>query len=195
MKYILEYDEKDIRDLMGDLDAVGQMKTFRGTLWARFNTFRLSNGSWSYSPVSFCFLETGPIFGTGDETKDKALMLEAIQSGNFSRPNNPDARSWSALRAGNEIVIDLLEKRIIQSRSKTCSTVEDLLGELRDSLVASQKFALQGELHKTRYYLSEDSASSVLVYGFLAPEGSPYLVTADLDKPIIKGEGINYFSE
>ncbi len=43
MKYILEYDEKDIRDLMGDLDAVGQMKTFRGTLWARFNTYRLFN--------------------------------------------------------------------------------------------------------------------------------------------------------
>lgn len=195
MKYILEYDERDIRDLMGDLDAVGQMKTFRGTLWARFNTFRLSNGAWTYNSVSFCFLETGPIFGTVDETKDKALMLEKIQSGDFSRPNNPDARSWSALRAGNEAVIDLLEKRIIQSLSETCSTMEDLLEELRESLVASQKSALQGEMHKTRFPYSVDAASTVLVYGFLAPEGSPYLVTADLDKPIIKGEGINYFRD
>jgi len=32
----------------------------------------------------------------------------------------------------------------------------------------------------------------VLVYGFLAPEGSPYLVTANLDKPILQGSSINY---
>ena len=195
MKYILEYDEKDIRDLMGDLDAVGQMKTFRGTLWARFNTFRLSDGSWTYNSVSFCFLETDPFYGTGNEDKDKTLMLEKIQSGDFSRPNNPDARPWSTLRAGNEAVIALLEKRIIQSLSETCSTMEDLLEELRESLVSSQKSALQGELNKTMYPYSEEAASTVLVYGFLAPEGSPYLVTANIEKPILKGDDINYHSE
>jgi hypothetical protein len=195
LRHILEYEDHEIQDLMGDLDSVGQMNPYQGTLWARFNTFRLSDGSWSYSPVALCFLETGPIFATGNETKDKALMLKTIQSGDFSRPNNPDARSWSALRAGNEIVIDLLEKRRVQSLAKSCSTMGELIENLREDLVASQKSALQGQLHKTRYYLNEDAASSVLVYGFLAPEGSPYLVTADLDKPIIKGEGINYYTK
>ena len=38
MKYILEYDDSDIRDLMGDLKSVGHMKEYAGTLWARFNT-------------------------------------------------------------------------------------------------------------------------------------------------------------
>ena len=195
MKYILEYEEADVRSLMGSLDSVGQMKTFRGTLWARFNTYRLFNDYWSSSPVIVCFLETEPFYGTGDEDKDKAIMFQKIQKGEFVRPKHPDARSWASLRSGNDVAIDLLEKRIIQSRSKTCSTMEDLLEELRESMVASQKYALQGELSKTRYPYSEDAASTVLVYGFLAPEGSPYLVTANIEKPILKGDDINYFSE
>jgi hypothetical protein len=47
-------------------------------------------------------------------------------------------------------------------------------------------------MHKTRYWDSEESASRVLVYGFLAPQGSPYLVTSNLEKPILKGNTINH---
>lgn len=192
MKYILEYDEADIRSLMGDLDAVGQMKTYKGTLWAHFNTYRLMSGYWTYTPVIVCFLETEPFYGTGDENKDKAIMFQKIQKGEFIRPKHPDARSWASLRSGNDVAIDLLEKRVIQSRSKTCSDIDDLIEELRESLVAAQKFALEGQLYKTKY-LNEDAASTVLVYGFIGLEGSPYLVTGDLDKPFENGSGINYY--
>jgi hypothetical protein len=195
MKYILEYEEADVRSLMGSLDSVGQMKTFRGTLWARFNTYRLMSDYWSSSPVILCFLRTETIFATGDETKDKALMLKSIQNGDFSRPNDPDARSWTSLRNGNKVAIDLLEKRRVQSLAKSCSTMEEFLEELREGLVGAQMYALQGQLSKTRYTYSEEAASTVLVYGFFAPEGSPYLVTSSIEKPIMKGDDINYFSE
>lgn len=195
MKYILEYDEADIRSLMGDLDSVGQMKSYKGTLWARFNTYKLSSDYWSSSPVAVCFLETEPFYGTGDENKDKTIMMEKIQKGEFVRPKHPDARSWASLRSGNDVAIDLLEKRVIQSRSKTCSDIDELIEELRESMVASQQYALGGQLHKTRYPYSEEAATNVLVYGFLGPEESPYLVTADLDKPFMKGEGINYYTK
>lgn len=192
MKYILEYEEADIRSLMGDLDRVGHMKSYVGTLWARFNTFRLGEDHWSYNPEYVCFLKTDPIYGTGDETKDKALMLKAIQSGNFFRPNDPYARSWASLKSGNPVVVDFLEKRKVQSLAKTCSTVDELIGKIREDLVRSQKYSLQGQMHKTRHWDSEEVASNVLVYGFLGPQGSPYLVTSNLDKPFMKGNGINY---
>lgn len=195
MKYILEYDEADIRSLMGDLETVGQMNPYKGTLWARFNTYRLFDDYWSLPPVAVCFLETDPFYGTGDEDRDKAIMFQKIQKGEFVRPKHPDARSWASLRSGNDVAIDLLEKRIIQSRSKTCSDIDDLIEELRESLVAAQKFALKGQLHKTRYPYSEEAASNVLVYGFIGPQDSPYLVTGDLDKPFENGEGINYYTK
>jgi len=193
MKHILEYE--DLEALYGDLKSLGvTRKELKGTLWARFNTYRLLSGYWTYTPVIVCFLETEPFYGTGDEEKDKSMMLQKIQKGEFVRPSHPSARPWDVLRGGNDVAIDLLEKSIIQSRAKTCSTIDDLIEELRESLVAAQKFALEGQLYKTRY-LNEEAASTVLVYGFLGPEDSPYLVTGDLDLPFEKGEGINYYTK
>ena len=192
LRHILEYDEADVRDLMGDLEAVGQMKSYKGTLWARFNTYRLMSDYWSYNPEIVCFLETEPFYGTGDEDKDRAIMLEKIQKGEFKRPSHPAARSWSSLRNGNKVAVDLMEKRRIQSLSKTCSTIDDLLQKIKEDLVRSQQYALQGQLNKTRYPYSEETASDVFVYGFLGPQESPYLVTADLDNPFQKGSDINY---
>ena len=192
MKHILEYDEVDIRDLMGDLDRVGHMKSYEGTLWARFNTYRLMDFYWSSSPEAVCFLKTDPFYGTGDEVKDNAIMLQKIQSGHFVRPKDPDARSWASLRAGNWMAVDFLEKSKVQSLAKTCSTIDELLEEIRQNLVRAQQYALKGQLDKTRYMYSEEAASNVLVYGFLGPQGSPYLVTANLEKPILKGASINH---
>lgn len=195
MKHILEYDERDIRDLMGTLDSVGHMKQYAGTLWARFNTYRFGEDHWSHNPEYVCFLKTNPIYGTGDETKDKALMLKAIQSGDFVRPKDPDARSWASLQRGNPMVISFLEKPKVQSLSKTCSTMDELIEEIREALVRAQQYSLKGELNKTRYTYSEAAASKVLVYGFLGSIDSPYLVTSDLDEPIQKGNDINYYKD
>jgi len=195
MKYILEYEDHEIRDLLGDLDRVGQTRNYVGTLWARFNTFRLGENYWSYNPEYVCFLKTDPIYGTGDEVKDKSLMLKAIQSGRFVRPKDPDARSWAFLQRGNPMAMGFLEKPKVQSLSKTCSTMDELLETIREDLVRSQKYALQDQMHQTKHWNSEEAASNVLVYGFLAPQGSPYLVTANLEEPILKGDTINYYKD
>ena len=192
LRHLLEYDDSDIRDLLGNLDSIGQTKNYVGTLWARFNTYRLLDDYWTTSPEYMCFLKTEPFYGTGDEDRDSAIMLQKIQSGNFFRPNDPDARSWASLKKGNPMVVDFLEKRKVQSLAKTCSTMDELVDQIRENLVRAQQYALEGQLNKTRYIYNEKSASTVLVYGFLAPEGSPYLVTANLDEPILKGSSINY---
>jgi len=174
MKHILEYEDHELRDLLGDLDSVGHMKKYVGTLWAAFKTYKLMDGFWTPNPEFVCFLKTHPIYATGNEDRDKALMLEAIQKGNFDRPNDPDVRSWSALEKGNKMVTDFLAKQNLQSLAKTCSTVDDLVQKISESLVRIQKISLEGQMHLTRYSHSEEDASSVSSYGFLAPVGSPY---------------------
>jgi len=197
MKYILEYE--DIEGLYGDLKSLGVTgKEMKGTLWAHFKTYRLYGNQWTKSPVIVCFLETEPFYGRGDEERDKAAMLQKIQRGEFKRPSHPDARSWDSLRRGNEIAIDLMEKSVVQSRAKTCSTMDDLLEELREAFVSSQEYALSENPPMTTSYGQEtlySYNSTVLVYGFLGPQDSPYLVTVDLDKPFMKGSDINYYKD
>ena len=200
MKHILEYE--DIEGIYGDLKSLGVTgKEMKGTLWAHFKIYRLYGNQWTKSPVIVCFLETEPFYGRGDEERDKAAMLQQIQRGEFKRPSHPDARSWDSLRRGNEIAIDLMEKSVVQSRAKSCSTMDDFIEELREAFVASQEYALSENPPMTTSYNQETlysydpSNSTVLVYGFLGPQDSPYLVTADLDKPFMKGSDINYYKE
>lgn len=194
LRHILEYENHEIRDLMGDLDSVGAMNPYRGVLWARFATHRLMSNRWTTYPEYMCFLETETIFATGGKSQDESLMLESIQNGTFVRPENPDARSWASLRSGNRGLIDLLEKRNVQSLARTCSTMGELIEKLREGLVGAQKVALEGELGKTLWPDNLGAASSVLVYGHIAPEGSPYLDTFDMNEPFEKGDGINHYT-
>ena len=200
LRHILEYEDHEIQDLMGGLDSVGQMKSLQGTLWARFATYKLGDDRfpyWSATSEIMCFLKTEPFFATGDHyhvDRDESIMLQKIQSGDFMRVLDLDARSYMSLKVGNPAAMEVLEKPNIQSLAQTCTTIDELTRKISQKLIETQKEELTkpGRLMKTVYPHNLDVASNVLVYGFIAPVGSPYLVTFDLDKPFIKGSGINH---
>ena len=199
LRHILEYEDHEIQDLMGDLDSVGQMKSLQGTLWARFATYKLDDDYWSYNPEIVCFLKTEPFFATGDHyhiERDESILLQKIQNGAFDRVLDPDARSYISLKVGNPAAMEVLESSNIQSLAQTCTNIDELTKRISQQLIETQKSELSkaGQLSKTRYPYSLESASSVLVYGFIAPVGSPYLKTFDMDKPFVKGSGINHKS-
>ena len=199
LRHILEYEDHEIQDLMGDLDSVGQMKSLQGTLWARFATYKLDDDYWSSSPEIMCFLKTEPFFSTGDHyhiERDESIMLQQIQKGDFDRVLDREARSYISLKLGNPAAMEVLESTNIQTLAQTCTNIDELTKKISQQLIGTQKAELTkaGQLSKTRYPFSEEAAASVLVYGFIAPVGSPYLVTFDLDKPFIKGSGINHKS-
>jgi hypothetical protein len=199
LRHILEYENHEIQDLMGDLDSVGQMKSLQGTLWARFTTYKLDDNYWSSSPEIMCFLKTKPFFATGDHyhvDRDESIMLQKIQKGAFKRVLDPDARSYISLKLGNPMAMGVLEESNIQALANSCTTIDGLIGKIRKALIQSQETELskEGQLMKTRYPYSLDAAANVLVYGFIAPVGSPYLKTFDMDKPFIKGDSINHQS-
>jgi hypothetical protein len=146
-----------------------------------------------------CFLKTEPFFATGDHynvDRDESIMLQKIQNGSFKRVLDLEARSQMTYRRGNPAAMEVLEKSNIQTLAQTCTNIDELTRRIRQQLVEAQKAELTkaGQLMKTVYPHNLDAAANVLVYGFIAPVGSPYLVTFDLDKPFIKGSGINHKS-
>ena len=200
LRHILEYENHEIQDLMGDLDSVGQMKSLQGTLWARFATYKLGDDrfpSWSATSEIMCFLKTELFFATGDHyhvDRDESIMLQRIQNGAFTRVLDPDARSYMSLKVGNPAAMEILEKSSIQTLAQTCTTIDQLTRKISQQLIETQKEELTkaGQLMKTVYPHNLDAAANVLVYGFIAPVGSPYLKTFDMDKPFVKGAGINH---
>jgi hypothetical protein len=76
MKHILEYDEADIRELIGDLRSVGQTKDAQFTLW-------FENKTNAQSHETFTVLTTLPFATTGDEVKDSDIALKMIADGEF----------------------------------------------------------------------------------------------------------------
>jgi hypothetical protein len=197
LRHILEYEDHEIQDLMGDLDSVGQIKSLQGTLWARFMTYKLDDDYWTSSPEIMCFLKTEPFYASGDHyhiDRDESIMLQKIQKGAFKRVLDPDARSYISLKLGNPMAMGVLEESNIQALANTCTTIDGLIGKIHKALIQSQETELskEGQLMKTRYPYSLDAAANVLVYGFIAPVGSPYLKTFDMDKPFMKGDAINH---
>jgi hypothetical protein len=199
LRHILEYEDHEIQDLMGDLDSVGQMKSLQGTLWAHFTIYKLDDDYWTANSEIMCFLKTEPFFATGDHyhvERDESIMLQKIQKGEFTRVLDPDARSYISLKVGNPAAMEVLESSNIQTLAQTCTNIDELTRRIRQQLVEAQKAELTkaGQLTKTIYPYNLDAAANVLVYGFIAPVGSPYLDTFNMSKPFVKGSGINHKS-
>ena len=197
LRHILEYEDHEIQDLMGDLDSVGQMKSLQGTLWARFAIYKLDDDYWSDNSEIMCFLKTEPFFATGDHyhiERDESIMLQKIQNGAFTRVLDPDARSYMSLKRGNPAAMEVLEATNIQALAQTCTSMDELTREISQQLIETQKeeLAKGGQLMQKVYPHHRITGSNVLVYGFIAPVGSPYLKTFDMYKPFVKGSGINH---
>jgi hypothetical protein len=187
MKYLLEYRDR------GSLRGPRRSRFNEEVCWNPLVCLQhlQTHGQLLVSDPRSLVLSKDSIYGTGNEVKDKALMLEAIQRGNFDLPNDPDDRAWSVLEAGNKGVTDFLEKKNLQSLAKTCSTVDELIQQIKENLIRIQKISLRGQLHMTRYPHREEDASRVYSYGFLAPVGSRYLDTDNFGQ-IRSGRSVDY---
>ena len=173
MKHILEYDNHDIQDLMQDLEGVGQTKVYRGALWVSFNVFK-SSGRLIHD-VDFCYLMTEPIFGTGDESRDKALVLKKIQEGRWSRP--PFDREEKVFELGYPEIIKILSPKSLTTLSKGFTDLDAFSLQVgKDLEEAQDTYVSNGEIFKAGY-LDTMQAKRVRTFGFVAPEGDDCLTS------------------
>jgi hypothetical protein len=136
MKYILEYDESDIRDLMGDLETVGHADKKSFALWVSLPGFTSSPG---YSGrLTLAVVLGDPFYSKGSLDGDKPLILSALQKGRFTRPFKAGL-DWKTLegspntgnpyRQRSQRVIRALDPQELQ---KFFSSWEDLDSSLLD---------------------------------------------------------------
>ena len=190
MKHILEYDEVDVRDLIQDLGDVGHAKTYKGSLWAHFNAFKKSSGGLMHTTI-FCFLETEPFYGTGNEDKDKSIVLEKIQKGEFTVPpfRDPDDP-----KGGYEPIVKVITRESLIRLSAEFSDLDDFCLQIQKDLKEKQNIYLSpGEIYNSGLmYVSE--AKKVFVFGFVGPEDDEMLSIDQIEhRPSLRSyQGITY---
>ena len=173
MKHILEYENHDIQDLMQDLEGIGQSKSYRGALWVTFNVFK-SSGRLIHD-VDFCYLMTEPIFGTGDESRDKALVLKMIQEGRWTRP--PFDKEEKIFGSGYSEIIKNLSENHLTTLSKGFTDLDAFSLQVEKALEEAQEIYISnGEIFKAGY-LNPREAKRVRTFGFVAPEGDDCLTS------------------
>jgi hypothetical protein len=173
MKHILEYENHDIQDLMQDLEGIGQSKSYRGALWVTFNVFK-SSGRLIHD-VDFCYLMTEPIFGTGDESRDKGLVLKKIQEGKWTRP--PFDREEKIFGLGYPEIIKNLSPKSLTTLSMGFTDLDAFSLQVEKALEEAQDtYISNGEIFKAGY-LDTREARRVRTFGFVAPEGDDCLTS------------------
>jgi hypothetical protein len=173
MKHILEYEDHDIQDLMQDLEGIGQTKAYRGALWVNFNVFKSARRF--FHDVDFCYLMTEPIFGTGDESRDKVLVLKKIQEGRWTRP--PFDKEEKIFGSGYSEIIKNLSENHLTTLSKGFTDLDAFSLQVEKDLEEAQEIYISnGEIFKAGY-LNPREAKRVRTFGFVAPEGDDCLTS------------------
>lgn len=80
MKHILEYDEADIKGLLGDLEKVGQAEERAFSIWLFVLEFHDDYGN---KRSVFLPVAEGEIWSTGDPNEDKSLIYNKLKGGDF----------------------------------------------------------------------------------------------------------------
>ena len=80
MKHLLEYDEADLRDLLGDLEKVGQAEERAFSIWLFVLEFHDDYGN---KRSVFLPVAEGTFWTTGDLKEDKTLIYNKLKAGDF----------------------------------------------------------------------------------------------------------------
>lgn len=99
LKHILEYEDHEITDLLGDLETIGQAAKRTYSLWVSLPSFMFNTGR----PTGLHLLLAlgDPFWSRGSLKADEPLILDSLRKGDFTRPSLPD-KDWILL-GGREV--------------------------------------------------------------------------------------------
>ena len=80
MKHILEYEEHEIRGLLGNLEGVGQSRPVQASIWLEY---LYGKAPYAISKI----LTTEKFYASGDRDLDSSQALRLISEGEFSMEN------------------------------------------------------------------------------------------------------------
>lgn len=160
MRHILEYEEHELRDLLSDLEGVGQATKSEFRVNVVFSGFRRADGS--TPEVEFDPIYTSPFWTSGDKEKDSQRALDLIKEGKF-KAKFPTVDRIS-LQSGSRWVMDLVWPEALVKRAQSSPTLEEFLDSLlRDLRETNKKYIKRFE-------------PRVRLTAVLAPVGDPELI-------------------
>jgi hypothetical protein len=96
LRHILEFEDHEIMDLLGDLEGVGHADKMSFALWVSIPDFKFTTNG--YSNRINILVALGDSFYSGGSLKsDKAKMLRILQEGKFIGPTK-DGLNWKTLK-------------------------------------------------------------------------------------------------
>lgn len=136
LRHILEYEDHEIKDLLGDLETVGQASKRTYSLWVSLPSFMFNTG---YPTGLKLLLALGdPFWSRGSLRADEPLILDSLRKGDFTRPSLPE-QDWILL-GGREVPEkdpDETESQAERRRSREVVHFLDV-HNLRDYFVSSR---------------------------------------------------------
>ena len=98
LRHILEYEDHEIRDLLGSLETVGQTVNKTYCLWVEIPSFTYYAGYTNKLRVPVALGD--PFWSKGNLLADQETILETLAKGNFIRPTIP-GQDWPSLVSAN----------------------------------------------------------------------------------------------
>jgi hypothetical protein len=131
LRHILEYEDHEIRDLLGDLETVGHADKKAFALWVRVSVPRFYIvGSAEFMPAL-----GNPFYSSGSLELDKPLILEALKQGKFTGlGNNLDPYKDETGLQKNQEVIEFLESPSLTQFFSGQKTLDESLLNLKKIL-------------------------------------------------------------
>ena len=162
MRHLLEYEEHDVRDLLGDMEGIGQTNPAKASIWLQY----VSKDEY-YDANKI--LTTDRFYATGDEDQDALAALQLIADGKFEYSPMETSGHYSKDEI-QEIAKDYLRdkdsyKQIYLKSGKSGNALDAFADDL-----GSESLALSGEIGGP-YDYSEDAESRFKVY--IAPPSDP----------------------
>jgi hypothetical protein len=130
LRHILEYEDHEIRDLLGDLETVGHADKKAFALWVRVSVPRFYIvGSEEFMPAL-----GNPFFSSGSLELDKPSILEALKQGRFTGLGIDSQDQEIVKSHKNRKVIEFLESPSLTQFFSGQKTLDESLLNLKKIL-------------------------------------------------------------
>lgn len=101
LRHILEYEDHEIKDLLGDLETVGQASKRTYSLWVSLPFFKFNTYTRDSTGLKLLLALGDPFWSRGSLRADEPLILDSLRRGDFTRPSLPE-QDWILL-GGREV--------------------------------------------------------------------------------------------
>ena len=162
MKHLLEYEDHDIKDLLGDMEGIGQANPVKASVWLQYVS---KDEDYDANKI----LTTDVFYATGNEDQDALAALQLIADGKFEYSPMETSGHYSKDEI-QEIAKDYLRdkdsyKQIYLKSGKSGNALDAFADDL-----GSESLTLSIEIGPP-YDYSEDAESRFKVY--IAPPSDP----------------------